>query len=116
MRSPDVALINLADIAALGGLQSQLIDKAAALLKPGGRLVYCSCSLEPEEGPAQIAALLRRNPDMSRVPIDATEIGGLADCVSEDGDLRTLPSHLPHSDPRLAGMDGFFAARLKRRG
>ena len=115
-RHPDVAWITRAsDLSALGLLQMQLLDKAAALLKPGGRLVYCTCSLEPEEGPAQIAALLRRNPDMTRVPVDASEIGGLDDCVTEEGDLRTLPTHLPNDDPRLAGMDGFFAARLKRR-
>ena len=48
-----------------------MLDRAGALLKPGGRLVYCTCSLEPEEGEAQIAALLRRNPDIARVPIAA---------------------------------------------
>ncbi len=116
-RHPDVAWIKRAsDLATLGALQSQLIDRAASLLKPGGRLVYCTCSLEPEEGQAQIAALLRRNPDVSRVPIDADEIGGLAECVTEEGDLRTLPNHLPNDDHRLSGMDGFFAARLRRRG
>ena len=116
-RHPDVAWIKRAsDLAPLGALQSQLLDKAAALVKPGGRLVYCTCSLEPEEGPAQIAALLRRNPDLARVPVEADEIGGLSDCVTEEGDLRSLPNHLPNDDPRLAGMDGFFAARLRRRG
>jgi 16S rRNA (cytosine967-C5)-methyltransferase len=115
-RHPDVAWIKRAsDLAPLGALQSQLLDKAAALVKPGGRLVYCTCSLEPEEGPVQIAALLRRNPDLSRAPVEAGEIGGLADCVTEEGDLRSLPNYLPNDDPRLAGMDGFFAARLRRR-
>ena len=115
-RHPDVAWIKRAsDLATLGALQAQLLTRAASLLKPGGRLVYCTCSIEPEEGPAQIAALLRRDPDLSRLPIDADEIGGLADCVTEEGDMRSLPHYLPHEEARLAGMDGFFAARLKRR-
>ena len=74
------------------------------------------CSLEPEEGEAQIAALLRRNPDVRRVPIAADEIGGLAECVTPAGDLRTLPCHLRGDDPRHSGLDGFFAARLIRAG
>ena len=116
-RHPDVAWIKRAsDLATLGALQTQLLTRAAALLKPGGRLVYCTCSLEPEEGAAQIAALLRRDPDLSRMPISADEIFGLAECVTEEGDMRSLPHFLPHEHPRLAGMDGFFAARLKRRG
>ena len=60
-------------------LQAQLIDKAIALTQPGGAIVYCVCSLEPEEGEAQITAVLRRNPDVRRLPIAAEEIGGLAD-------------------------------------
>ena len=115
-RHPDVAWTKKAsDIVALATLQSQMLDKALKLLKPGGRLVYCTCSLEPEEGEVQIAALLRRNPDVSRLPIAADEIGGLAECLTADGDLRTLPYHLPNADPRLAGLDGFYAARLTRR-
>jgi len=92
-----------------------MLDRACAMLKPGGRLVYSTCSIEPEEGEAQIAALLRRNPDMARVPVTADEIGGLTDCVSEIGDVRILPCNMPHEDPRLAGLDGFFASRLMRK-
>jgi 16S rRNA (cytosine967-C5)-methyltransferase len=71
--------------------------------------------LEPEEGENQIDALLRRNPDMRRIPIEASEIGGLDECVSKDGDLRTLPCHLVADTPRQSGLDGFFAARLGKR-
>ncbi|HLH49562.1 MAG TPA: transcription antitermination factor NusB [Roseiarcus sp.] len=114
-RHPDVAWTKRAsDIAALAALQSQLLDRAIALVKPGGRVVFCTCSLEPEEGEALIAALLRRNPDVRRLPIAAEEIGGLAECVTEAGDLRTLPCHLPGPTARLSGLDGFFAARLQR--
>jgi len=46
------------------------------------------------------------------VPIEASEVFGLSEIITAEGDLRTLPSHLPHADPKLAGLDGFFAARL----
>jgi len=112
-RHPDVAWIKRpGDIAPLVKLQAELLDKAIGLARGGGSVVYCVCSLEPEEGEAQIAALLRRNPDARRLPIRPEEIGGLAECVSPIGDLRTLPCHLWGSDPRRSGMDGFFAARL----
>ena len=114
-RHPDVAWTKrLGDLAPLAALQTQLLDKAVALTRPGGLLVYCTCSLEPEEGEAQIAALLRRNPDVRRAPIAADEIGGLTECLSPVGDLRALPSHLRGPTPRLSGLDGFFAARLRR--
>ncbi|MCX7899846.1 MAG: MFS transporter, partial [Methylocystis sp.] len=74
---------------------------------------YCVCSLEPEEGEHQIASFLRRNPDFRRDPV--TEADGLpAEFVNADGDLRTLPCFWPNDDARLAGIDGFFAARLAR--
>ncbi len=114
-RHPDVAWTKrLGDLAPLAALQTQLLDKAVALTRPGGVLVYCTCSLEPEEGEAQIAALLRRNPDVRRAPIEADEIGGLTECLSSAGDLRALPCHLRGPTPRLSGLDGFFAARLRR--
>ena len=55
---------------ALAAIQAKILDRAVGLLNPGGALVYCVCSLEPEEGEAQIAALLRRNPDMVREALD----------------------------------------------
>jgi len=112
-RHPDVAWLRQeADITALTSLQKRLLQRAAYLLRPGGTLVYCTCSLEPEEGEAQISALLSAEPSLKRVPIAAEEVGGLKEIVDSRGDLRTLPSHLPHADPRLAGLDGFYAARL----
>jgi 16S rRNA (cytosine967-C5)-methyltransferase len=114
-RHPDVAWIKRqGDLAPLVKLQSQLLDKAIALTKPGGRIVYCTCSLEPEEGEGQIAQLVRRNPDVKRVAISPEEIGGLAECVTPAGDLRTLPCHFWGDNPRLSGLDGFFAARLQK--
>jgi 16S rRNA (cytosine967-C5)-methyltransferase len=93
-------------------LQKRLLERAVALLKPGGTLVYCTCSLEPEEGEQAIAALLAAESGMRRAPVEAGEVAGLSDIVTANGDLRTLPCHLPHTDPRLGGLDGFYAARL----
>ena len=112
-RHPDVAWLRQeADIAALTALQKRLLQRAVALLKPGGTLVYCTCSLEPEEGEQAIAALLAAESGMRRVPVEAGEVAGLSDIVTANGDFRTLPCHLPHTDPRLGGLDGFYAARL----
>jgi 16S rRNA (cytosine967-C5)-methyltransferase len=112
-RHPDVAWLRQeADIGALMALQKRLLHKAVALLRPGGMLVYCTCSLEPEEGEQAIAALLAAESAVRRAPIDAGEVAGLAEIVTVEGDLRTLPCHLPHDDPRLGGLDGFYAARL----
>ncbi len=116
-RHPDVAWTKRpGDLATLVKLQAQLLDKTIALTKPGGLVVYCTCSIEPEEGEAQIAAVLRRNPDVRRAAIEAGEIGGLAQCLTPVGDLRTLPCHLWGDDPRRSGLDGFFAARLRKAG
>ena len=116
-RHPDIAWTKKpTDIAALAAIQSRMLDKAVELIRPGGVIVYCTCSLEPEEGEMQVAALLRRNPDVIRSPIAPAEVGNVAGVLNESGELRTLPSHLPASDPRLSGLDGFFAARLSCRG
>jgi 16S rRNA (cytosine967-C5)-methyltransferase len=112
-RHPDVAWLRQElDIGALMALQKRLLQKAVTLLKPGGTLVYCTCSLEPEEGEQAIAALLAAEPAMRRAPAAASEVAGMSEILTSEGDLRTLPCHLPHADPRLGGLDGFYAARL----
>jgi 16S rRNA (cytosine967-C5)-methyltransferase len=112
-RHPDVSWLRQeSDIAAMTALQRRLLQKSVSLLKPGGTLVYCTCSLEPEEGEHAVAALLTAEPGLRRVPIDASEVSGLSEIITAEGDLRTLPSHLPNADPKLGGLDGFFAARL----
>ena len=112
-RHPDVSWLRQeTDIGALVGVQTRLLQKAVAMLRPGGILVYCTCSLEPEEGEQGIAALLAADPAMRRVPIESGEVAGLEQTINPQGDLRTLPCHLPHQDPRLGGLDGFYAARL----
>lgn len=96
-------------------LQRRLLERAVRLLRPGGVLVYCTCSLEPEEGEDVIAAFLKSQDAMARNPIRPGEADITADWLTPAGDLRTLPCHLRHADLALSGMDGFFAARLVRR-
>lgn len=115
-RHPDILhLKRKDDFAERTNLQSRLLDKAAALVKPGGVLVYCVCSLEPEEGPGQVARVLAGSDAFERVPIAGDEAGIDGAWITPEGDLRTFPHHLPHADPALAGMDGFYAARLRKR-
>jgi 16S rRNA (cytosine967-C5)-methyltransferase len=115
-RHPDIARLKSPDeVARLLPLQSALLDAAIRVLRPGGVLVYAVCSLQPEEGPAQIAAALERTLGLERLPLRAAELGdnpdALAPLVTPDGDLQTLPCHLAD----LGGLDGFYAARLTRR-
>jgi 16S rRNA (cytosine967-C5)-methyltransferase len=114
-RHPDVAWTkDDQDVFRLAALQARLLSRAVDLVRPGGRIVYCTCSLEPEEGEAQVRSLLARDDRVERRPVAADEVGGLAEVVTADGDVRTLPFMLPHEDPRLSGLDGFFASRLVR--
>ncbi len=79
-RHPDIPwLKSEADITVLTSLQQRLLDRAVALTRPGGTLVYCVCSLEPEEGEQQIEALLAREPRVKRQPVTAAEVGGCAE-------------------------------------
>ena len=80
-RHPDIPWLKReADIAALAALQTRLLDRAAELTKPGGILVYCTCSLEPEEGDRGRRAICStRNPDLRRQPMAADEVGGHAE-------------------------------------
>ncbi len=110
-RHPDVAWTKQPeDIGKLAAAQDRLLAAASLMVKPGGTLVFCTCSLQPEEGPARIERFLRSDARFRRQPIAASEVGGLSDLVSADGDMRSLPCHLAE----IGGMDGFFAARLYR--
>lgn len=114
-RHPDVAWTKSPeDRDKLVALQARLLEAAARLTRPGGRLVYCTCSLEPQEGEAQIEAFLAGHPDFARKPIEAAEIGGLSEAIDRNGDLRTLPHQLRNETPRLSGWSGFYASRLIR--
>ncbi|PRH85463.1 MFS transporter [Labrys okinawensis] len=116
-RHPDVAWSKSArDIGAVADLQRRMLGRMAGLVKPGGLLVYCTCSLEQEEGEAQIARFLEGNADFALEPVLPDDIGGIEGAITPGGMLRTLPSLLPDPDPVMAGMDGFFAARMRRKG
>jgi 16S rRNA (cytosine967-C5)-methyltransferase len=114
-RHPDVPWLKQeADIAKLSALQRRLLARAFELTRPGGTLVYCTCSLEPEEGVNVVEGLLAQEARLRRRPIVAAEVGGLDALLTPAGDLRTLPCHLPDSEPKMGGLDGFYAARLSR--
>jgi 16S rRNA (cytosine967-C5)-methyltransferase len=108
-RHPDVLWASRpGDVAPLAGTQSKLLDSAAGRVKPGGRLVYCVCSLEPEEGEGQVQGFLKRHPDFNLEPIAPGEGGAPEASITADGTLRILPFHMD------GGGDGFFAARFAR--
>ena len=110
-RHPDVLWgARPTDIGQLSGVQSRLLDAAARLTAPNGRLVYSVCSLEAEEGEAQVAAFLARRPDFVRQPIAPSRYGLPEDAVNSKGDLRLLPG----ADVPSGGQDGFFIARFDR--
>jgi len=112
-RHPDVLwAAKPTDIGKLAVVQRQLLDAAAAKVKPGGLLVYCVCSLEPEEGEAQASSFLSRKDDFEMAAIQPGEGGAPASAVTEDGTLRLSPS----APEPTGGLDGFFVARFQRRG
>ncbi|MEO8088682.1 MAG: transcription antitermination factor NusB [Gemmatimonadales bacterium] len=89
-------------LGSLARVQSELLDRTAALVAPNGLLVYSTCSLEPEENRAQVQRFLAGHPGFSREPTDAVP----PDLLSPEGDLMVLPHR--------HGMDGAFGARLRR--
>jgi 16S rRNA (cytosine967-C5)-methyltransferase len=110
-RHPELPLLKTKDgLRALRDLQAQLLDRvldpATGLLKPGGEVVYCTCSLLPSEGEDQITAALARHPGARLVhrPIP----GVPPEWQSEDGPIRTRPDYWPE----LGGLDGFYMALL----
>jgi 16S rRNA (cytosine967-C5)-methyltransferase len=115
-RHPDIQWLKRPeDVTTLAALQAKMLDHAATLVRPGGRLVFATCSLLPEEGEGRVAPFLARHPEFALSSIDPQEIAGLAHLVTKDGALRTLPCDGFGDDPAFAGMDGFFAVRFERR-
>ena len=107
-RHPDVPHIKRPrDVAALAETQARLLAAAAAMLRPGGRLIYSVCSLQPDEGVARVKAAIARG-DLRHAPFAPEELAALPEARTAEGFLRTLPCFW--SD--RGGMDGFFAARL----
>jgi len=94
------------DLPPLVALQREILDAAAPLVRPGGYLIYSTCSLEPEENEAQVEAFLDRHPDFAPAPPPAGVVA--PELLDEAGRLVVLPQAL--------GVDGAFAARLRREG
>lgn len=109
-RHPDLPYLkDETDVMKLAELQRRLAQKSWTMLKPGGRMVYCVCSLQPEEGEYQIRHLLAL-PGAEIIPANAGQLHLLSEAVAHDGSLRTLPSMWPGR----GGMDGFFAVCLQK--
>jgi 16S rRNA (cytosine967-C5)-methyltransferase len=109
-RHPDVPhLKRPRDVRALAETQDRLLSAAAAMLRPGGRLIYSVCSLQPEEGRARVAAAAAGG-TLRHDPFSPTELACLPEALTAEGCLRTDPGMWAN----LGGMDGFFAARLIR--
>jgi 16S rRNA (cytosine967-C5)-methyltransferase len=109
-RHPDILhLKRPRDIQGLMPQQDRLIDAAFAMLKPGGRLIYAVCSLQPEEGVQRVAAATARL-DLRTEPFTPADLPGLPEALSRQGQLRTTPALWPDR----GGMDGFFAGRMVR--
>ncbi len=110
-RHPDIAhLKSPDDVARLSALQDRLLRAAVSMTAAGGLIVYATCSLQPEEGPDRIKAVLADDSPVALDPITEPEAPGLDAAIQPDGTLRTLPCHWS----QRGGLDGFFIARLRR--
>jgi 16S rRNA (cytosine967-C5)-methyltransferase len=107
-RHPELPWIKQAgDVIHAAAMAYEILEAGAAMVEPGGMLVFAVCSLEREEGEEQIAAFLSAHAEFTRAPLTKDDVFGHDEWITPDGDLRTLSFHLD-------GMDGFYAARLRR--
>ncbi|WP_290884604.1 RsmB/NOP family class I SAM-dependent RNA methyltransferase [Hoeflea sp.] len=115
-RHPDIPYTKTPDdIMRLARVQRDLLDHAATLVRAGGELVFSNCSLDPQEGEEMVAGFLADHPAWSIRPADPSRWPGLETAITPLGEVRTHPAMLRHEDPRLAGLDGFYAVVLTRR-
>ena len=109
-RHPDLAFArDGSGVSALATLQATLLDRATSWLKPGGRLVFCTCSLFPEEGEEQATAVLQRQKSLSLVPATGDWLD--TKWITREGTLRLRPDHWADT----GGIDGFFVACFEKR-
>lgn len=114
-RHPDVPWTKTAaDVEKLADLQAKLLARAVTLVKPGGRIVFSNCSLDPIEGEDLYRAFLAGNKTVADDPLQPGEIAGIDAFLTPQGTLRTTPADLDRGSPGVSGLDGFFAARMRR--
>jgi 16S rRNA (cytosine967-C5)-methyltransferase len=110
-RHPDVLWTkDLSDITKLASVQEGLLRHALTLLRPGGRLVFSNCSIDPTEGEDVVARVLADDPGLRVLPINPADWPGLDVAITEKGEFRTTPAMLPE----LGGLDGFYAAVIAK--
>lgn len=108
-RHPDVLhRIEPRQIEEMAALQAELLSRAARWVKPGGTLIYATCSLEQAEGEDQVSTFLDHHAGWTIAPAGAEELPE-AIATDEKGLIRTLPAMLADA----GGLDGFFVARLR---
>jgi 16S rRNA (cytosine967-C5)-methyltransferase len=104
------------DIGRLAEVQNRLLDRALRMIKPGGRVVFSNCSLDPEEGERLVERFLAETAGIRLDPFRRGEFDGVDPFITTRGTLRTTPADLDLGTPALSGLDGFFAARFVRLG
>ncbi|MER9585237.1 RsmB/NOP family class I SAM-dependent RNA methyltransferase [Mesorhizobium sp. M0276] len=116
-RHPDVPWTKTAaDVEKLADLQRRLLARAVTLVKPGGRIVFSNCSIDPLEGEDLYRAFLAGTAGIANDRVQQGEIAGIDPFLTPHGTLRTTPADLDLGSPGISGLDGFFAARIRRAG
>lgn len=111
-RHPDLPFLKgEQELAALTQLQISMLDRARRFVRPGGDLIYCTCSLLYDEGEDQITKFLSNNLDMYSIEIDYGSVGLSKECESQNNSIRTRPDFWS----KYGGMDGFFISHLRKK-
>ena len=111
-RHPDILhLKSTKDIDSLVRTQENIFDHAASLIKSGGILIYCTCSVLKAEGEEQVEKFLQKHSDFERVPVTSKEVAEHDVFINQNGDLRLFPYYIEE----LGGLDGFFISRLRKK-
>jgi 16S rRNA (cytosine967-C5)-methyltransferase len=114
-RHPDVPWTKTpADIEKLADLQARLLAHAITLVRPGGRIVFSNCSLDPLEGEDLYRKFLERTPGVVNDPVVPGEIAGIDPYLTPQGTLRSTPAGMDLGSPGVSGLDGFFAGRMRK--
>ncbi|MEP3671560.1 MAG: RsmB/NOP family class I SAM-dependent RNA methyltransferase, partial [Hyphomicrobiales bacterium] len=122
-RHPDILWLKSPELVErLVLVQRSLLKRAVDFLKPGGTFVFCTCSLQPEEGEAILDFVKQEALPLELIPIMPQELGGFSDILRPDGSIRTRPDNRPlaqgvspvANDLFFAGLDGFFMAKFQK--